>query len=231
MQVDTASILRILAHELRAPAGVAQGYIRMALEGRLPDPAEQRQILEHARDAIGRIGALGREASDVAYWMERSTASSQWRTLTVRTLLSTTTDRLGQDRVDVVLPPLDEALVVRTFDDIALTTALSSLVGAAAREAPGTRPTLKGAFHDGVDSGASHHLDVALGPADSLADLFLGPSAAGAGSVSLERGGLGLSLVIGMLVLDAHGVVVWTKHDQRGTLGVRFPIERTGHAS
>jgi two-component system OmpR family sensor kinase len=222
MHVDTAPMLRILAHELRTPAGVAQGYIRMVLEGRLTDPAEQRRALEHTHDAISRMSALGREASEVASWIERSTAL-RWRTVNLQALLTTMLPRLAEHDVDASVPSLDASLVIRACDESALTTALTSLIMAVTREAPGARLTL-------AAQPSSSCVDLALGRSNMILDLLHGPSAAGAAPLSLERGGLGLSLVIAVLVLDAHGAAVWTINDQRAALGIRLPVE-TGQSS
>lgn len=222
MRVDTASVLRILAHELRTPAGVAQGYIRMVLEGRLPDPAEHRRALEHTHDAIGRLSVLGRQASEVAAWMDRS-AAPRWRRLDLRALLDTVLAGLGADRVDISLTALDASVAIRTCDETALRTALTSVIAAVTREAPAARLTLS------VGT-ASDRVVLALGPPPTIPDLLQGPAAPGAASLPLERGGLGLSLVIAMFVLDAHGAAVWTIGDERAALGISLPVE-TGQAS
>src|SRR5687768_14647504 len=39
MPVDTGHVLHVLAHELRTPTGIAQGYARLLLDDRLTDPA------------------------------------------------------------------------------------------------------------------------------------------------------------------------------------------------
>lgn len=241
MHVDTASILRILAHELRSPAGVAQGYIRMALDGRLPDAATQRDALEHARDAVGRVAALSREASDVASWLERSFAGSfPWFALDGRTLLTEMLNGVGGDRVDASHAVLHTSVPIRTRDASALTTALVSFARAVVREAPGTQLTLQvarsdAAGADGTRASASSassaaHLDIALAPASLVPSLLRGPSAADAAAFPLERGGFGLSLVMAALVLDAHGATIWTQYDQRAALAVRLPVDE-GHAS
>lgn len=223
MRVDTASVLRVLAHELRSPAGVAQGYVKMALDGRLPNPADYRRALEQTRYAIERMSALGREASEIASWLERDAAPA-WRLVNLKMLLDTALER---DRgVDVSLADLDPAALVSTSDEAALTKALTSVLAAVAREAPGTRLTLTAKSY--IESSA--HIDFALGAPQVIPQLLSGPSAPGAGEIPLERGGLGLSLVMAVLVLGTHGVAVWTIQDQRAALGLRFPVE-TGQQS
>jgi hypothetical protein len=41
---------------------------------------------------------------------------------------------------------------------------------------------------------------------------------------NLEGGGLGLHLILGAVVLDAHGASLWASQDVRGVTGVRIPV-------
>lgn len=218
MQVDTASVLRILAHELRSPAGVAQGYVKMVLDGRLSNAADQQRALEQTRDALVRIGALSREASDVASWLERS-SSTPWRTVPLRGLVETIVDRIGRDRLDASVDALDGSVVVQTLDESTLTMALTAMVSATVRERPQAVTSL--AVHL---PGAASQARLAIGPASDTTDLLAGPSASENGPIPLERGGLGLSLVLAVLVVEAHQGTVWTCRNRRDALGISLPI-------
>jgi hypothetical protein len=199
---------------------VAQGYLKMVLDGRLPGAAEQQRALEHTRDAVGRIGALSREASDLASWLERpESPRALWRALSARSLLDAALARAGQDAVDTSLLSLDSAVTIRTCDEAALTTALVSLIVATIREAPQTRLSLCASVSDGA------HVDFVVGAPESTPALLQGPSAPDAAGIALERGGLGLSLVMTLLVLDTHGATVWTTRAQRAAAAVRLPLE------
>jgi signal transduction histidine kinase len=232
MRVDTASMLRILAHELRSPAGVAQGYIKMVLDGALPNPADQRRALEQTRQAIERMSAIGREASEVAAWLE-CPAKSAFRTVSLRQLLDPFLER-HDTGLDVSLDGLDDSALVSTSDEAVLAKALTSLVSAIVRESPRTRLTLTASAKVTGSQPSAHesndYIDLAVGPPHAIPEVFLGPSASIAGQIPLERGGLGLSLVMAVLVLDAHGIAVWTINNQRAVLGVRFPV-KTGQDS
>jgi len=220
MSVDTASVLRILAHELRSPAGVAQGYVKMALEGRLPSADDQRRALEQTLRAIERMSALGREASEIAAWLERQT-SAGWRGVRIRSLIDAALEHHGT--IERSLGDLEDSAVINTSNEGALTKALGSLVAAIVREAPGTQLALTSRAPDAAADG----IYIALGAPQLVPDLLSGPSAPGAGPVPLERGGLGLSLVMAVLVLQTHGIAAWTLHDQRAALGLKFPSEAT----
>lgn len=227
MQADTASILRVLAHELRSPAGVAQGYLKMVLDGRLSEPADRQHGLEQARDAMGRIGALSREASDVAAWLERpQTPTADWPTVGVATLLGGMLARVDATRLDPVLDEVGATAVVRTCDDAVLSMALASLTSATIREAPQSRLTVRATLAGAPE----RYLDLVVATPEMLPAVANGPLAADAVDLPLERGGLGLSLIMALLVLDSHGARVWTVGNQRATLGVRLSVEQ-GSAS
>lgn len=224
MSVDTASILRILAHELRSPAGVAQGYVRMTLDGRLASPVDQRRALEHTRDAIGRISAISREASEVASLIERPTTGPQ-QIAALHPLLQTVLERIGPERLDIELDALPHAATTPTRDEEALTTALTALVTAVLRESPSVRLTLWAAPTDAPERSVT----IALGAPAILPDLVQGPTVPGAGPIPLERGGLGLSLVLAVLVLEQHAAHAWTLNDQRAAVGLRLPLDAGLH--
>ncbi len=52
------SVLRTLVHDVRSPLGVADGYIRLLLGGKLTNPEDQQRALTATRDALVRISAL-----------------------------------------------------------------------------------------------------------------------------------------------------------------------------
>src|SRR5687768_1762799 len=72
MPVEISEILRVLAHELRTPVGVAQGYVRMLLEDRLADVVDQRRALEQTNRALARVAELSQEESTLAAWFDES---------------------------------------------------------------------------------------------------------------------------------------------------------------
>lgn len=52
------SVLRTLVHDVRSPLGVADGYIRLLLGGKLTAAEDQQRALSAALDALTRISAL-----------------------------------------------------------------------------------------------------------------------------------------------------------------------------
>src|SRR5690606_27057268 len=69
MAVPWPKVCGILAHELRAPLGVLQGYIRLLERQRLDDDPE-RPMLQAMLEATGRITTIARQASDLGTWLQ-----------------------------------------------------------------------------------------------------------------------------------------------------------------
>ncbi|MFN2445757.1 MAG: hypothetical protein ABR606_09285 [Vicinamibacterales bacterium] len=219
MRVDTALALRVLAHELRSPAGVAQGYIRMLLEGRLPDGDGQRRALEQIRDVLGRIGQLSGQASETAAWLERLDGTGVQH-VAARALVD---DALAEAQQSHTLETTCEAAVetasLGTTDRRALAAAIGAFVGATARERPG-QPTR---VRVGTTSSPAL-LEILAGSGEGVLALAAGPLDPGATPLVVERGGLGLALVTAALVLDSHGATTWSIDGQRGACGIRLPL-------
>ena len=222
MPVDISDVLHVLAHELRTPTGIAQGYVRMLLEERLTDPRDRQRALEATRSAVSRISELTQETSKLANWLEADHTAMQ--SIDAAAFVQRVVDAA---RVD---PPLvtkcdiqpDEA-VVSTPDTGALVDAVVALVRATARELRRQPCALLVARLD------RRMMEVLIAPDDQLSALAAGPHAPSAGPIALERGGVGLSLVMAAAVFAAHDVAPWTVDRRRTAIGIRLPIEERAH--
>lgn len=59
---ETERVLRVLIHDARTPIGVAQGYLRLLREQRLPTDEERDRAMTRTMDALGRLAKLCDEA-------------------------------------------------------------------------------------------------------------------------------------------------------------------------
>jgi K+-sensing histidine kinase KdpD len=217
MHVDIAKVLHVLAHEIRTPSGIAQGYLRMLLEDRLTEPADRRRALEQAQKALARVSELTAESSHLANWLETERSAAAW--IAAAALIERVAEGAALEpapRVRVEVPPGAHVL---TADADALVTALVSVVKATARELRNQACTIAARSHE------NRIMDILIGPAEQLPTLAGGPEAAGAGPLALERGGLGLSFVSAAVVLEAHGAIGWTANSSRTTVGIRLRME------
>jgi signal transduction histidine kinase len=65
--------LQVLIHDIRTPVGVAQGYLRLLREDRLPTPDDRQRAISQAQQALDRVSQL---CSDAAVLADDSTAAA-----------------------------------------------------------------------------------------------------------------------------------------------------------
>src|SRR5215210_6914571 len=53
-----AQVLNTVAHEIRTPLAVSQGYLKLYIDGRLTTPDDQQSALKKTRDALGVLATL-----------------------------------------------------------------------------------------------------------------------------------------------------------------------------
>ena len=216
MSVDINDVLHVLAHELRTPVGIAHGYVRLLLEERLTQETDRRRALEQMQKALGRLSDLSHESTALASWYEQDHTAPQ--PIAARALMEHLADATYDFPVTVETGEIPERTTVRTTDPDSLRRALTGIVRATARELRGTTCDVVGRVVNGT-------FEILAGPEELLDALRDGPTAAAAGPVALERGGLGLALVHAAIVLDAHGAERWTMNGSRQTVGLRLPVE------
>ena len=66
MPPDLAQVLNTLAHEIRTPLAVSQGYLKLYLDGRLTDADDQRRAFQQTREALGTLATLCNEMGKVS---------------------------------------------------------------------------------------------------------------------------------------------------------------------
>ncbi len=226
-QIDLVELLHLLGHELRSPAGVLIGYLRMLQEGRFGDEADRLRTYDKMRAATGRLSGLGEAVSQLASWIEpreRVAVPADARDLIDRSVAAAQAQfsRPFDRRLDV--PP--GTAHIAALDSQALADAIAAVMVATARElgeeSVGVRALVRADHAPSVDIviGSQARLDGGVAPLSSEH----------AESFSTRRGGMGLSLVLAIAVLDAHAAHVWTPAGTRSLAGLRLPV-MTNHAS
>jgi signal transduction histidine kinase len=195
---DWPSLLSLAAHELRTPATVVSGYIKMLLQGHGGDLSEvQRQALTSADQSCTRLVELMAEMSDLARF-ERGALELSRDRVTVVDLLGA----LARDYVppagyggQCVVTPVAAGLAV-TVDRARATRALAALTTLVIREA--TPPATVA-----VSARRVGHEVMLL-----VSDGAIVPELDGAGSLQPMdelKGGLGLSIPLAVHVFGAAG--------------------------
>jgi hypothetical protein len=199
MRVESSRIFSIVAHELRSPLGVIQGYIRM-LRMRHGDDEQDAKMLTAMLDATARIAAVARQASELALWEEGQDSGAG-----VRVPLGDLVGRVAAGQLPrplvATVPEGMAARPVTTPNVEALAAAITAIAVAVVRNTPQDPVGLRAS-----DDGGGGLLLI-LGKESRL------PSGRDVGEVGdaarlLEAGGQGLSLVLAALVLNRHGIGV-----------------------
>jgi K+-sensing histidine kinase KdpD len=214
MSVELPDLLSVLAHELRSPLSVLQGYIRLLQRDR-PAGDPETSMLTSMLDSTGRLAAIGRQASDLAVFL-KSPAGAE-RHVTVGALLAEITKRAPAGVTVVPCRDIAADAAIATPSDELLASAIVALTDLVKRDSGGKAAVVTACVSDvGVR--------FAIAPGTEPDRATIDPADRGTG-LALDRGGLGLSLVVASYVLDAHGAHV-TAHDG-GRVAVQLPVERT----
>jgi signal transduction histidine kinase len=214
--------LSLIAHELRSPASVVSGYLRMLLQGDLSGLTDhQRRMLEQAGVGCGRVLRLIQELGDLA----ALESSDPVRALGVPVF--TLCDEAIELAADTARPnPIftcadaDRAALV-DGDAGWLKRAFGALFAATAREHGSEQLQCYGFVNS--DS-ACRKAVIAFGPPGLEAkreDIVKNRNA-----FDRWRGGTGLSLPIACRIIEAHGGGVWASGsaDSRGTCVWALPV-------
>jgi signal transduction histidine kinase len=213
MSVELPDLLSVLAHELRSPLSVLQGYIRLLQRDRGANDPET-SMLTSMLDATGRLATIGRHASDLAVFLKSPAPAGHG--VSVDALLAEIAKRVSAGVTMTPHDGLHEAVTLSTSHTELLAGAISALTDLVMRDS-GQKTAVIASSR--VDDGVR----LTIAPGAETANAAVDPSDAGT-CVAFDRGGLGLSLVVASYVLQAHGART-TAHGG-GRVVVHLPVER-----
>jgi signal transduction histidine kinase len=213
MPLNLAQVLNTLAHEIRTPLAVSQGYLKLYLDGRLTNVDDTRRAFEQTRQALGTLATLCVDMGKVSTLSEGAKHGISER-VSARDFVKSIQ---AQDEIDGAAWSGDagtRAIETTNARDLAQAVAIVSKAAFdEAREAPRA-----------VRTDAGEGLIVLAGANDALAALEAGPGAPNALPVDFAKGGKGLKLIWAAFVLDKHHVQTWTVADHRASVGFRIPL-------
>jgi hypothetical protein len=218
MQPNLAQVLNTLAHEIRTPLAVSQGYLKLYLDGRLTDVDDTRRAFEQTRQALGALATLCVDMGKVSTLSESAAQGIPERVSAADfvTGLRAQSEINGAAWADDAGARAAALRMIETANHRDLVQAVAIVSKAAfdeAREAP-----------HAVRTEAGNALIVLAGANDSLAALQSGPGAPTARPVDFVKGGKGLKLIWAAFVLDKHRVQTWTDANHRASVGFSIPL-------
>ena len=224
MQLNLAQVLNTIAHEIRTPLAVSQGYLKLYLDGRLTNADDQQRAFQQTRDALGTLATLCNDMSKVSALSETPSPGLLERVPAPQLIA----ELKGTHEVEGVEWSGDTNTPVSVASNGAadLVRAIAIVAKAAfddARDQPRVVRVVSGPAHRSRGEGGSE-LTMLAGTPDALPALAAGPDAAAARHVNFVRGGKGLRLIWAAFVLQQHRVHTWTHQDHRASVGFRFPV-------
>lgn len=213
MQPNLAQVLNTLAHEIRTPLAVSQGYLKLYLDGRLTNVDDTRKAFEQTRQALGALATLCVDMGKVSALAESGAQGIPER---VAAEDFVTSIRAHSEVEGAAWSGAAGTSVIETSHRRDLAHAVAIVAKAAFDEARDKPHSIR------IESGDA--LTMIAGANDSLDALQAGPGSPGAKPVDFVKGGKGLKLIWAAFVLDRHQVETWTTADYRASVGFRFPL-------
>ena len=213
MQPNLAQVLNTLAHEIRTPLAVSQGYLKLFLDGRLTNADDTRRAMEQTRQALGTLATLCVDMGKVSALAEKPVSG-----------------------VPATIAGADFIATLRSHDEVKGAAwdgdaGSGSIVTSNHRElAEAVAIATKAAFDEHREAPhalrvtGGHDLQIVAGTSDTLPLLQEGPAAPDARAVDFVKGGKGLKLIWAAFVLDRHNVQTWSDSRHRASVGFRIPL-------
>lgn len=198
----------VLAHELRSPLSVLQGYIRLLQRNRDTGHPEAA-MLDAMLDATGRLTAIARQASDLGSWLGGSN-SQAFETVSLDRVLDEVDKRREPAGLTIIRAADATAPDIRA-DVTALAGAIIALAEWLGRET-GSPVEVSTA-----PAGADASVGVRLRACPPDAGMVRAPTR----GIVFDAGGAGLALIAASHILDAHEAAV-SLADPSGVVDVRF---------
>jgi len=220
---EERELLRLIAHELRSPASVVAGYLRLLLKEDSGSSDRARQMTEAADRSCARVLALVRELSDLASLSGGNGAVEHLGVPLFSLCAEIVADSAtGQQAAPTFSCALEDQETLVSGEAAKLKQALTSLLYATQRER-GTRPLSLYGF-------------VSREPAMPEAVVAFGdPGGIEAAEVLSRRehafdrwrGGVGLSMPIAFRIVESCGGHLWSlSHLSRAACALSLPVWR-----
>lgn len=215
-ETDDLKALNLLVHDLRAPLSVAQGFLRLLLQGRLVSDAERERAIQKTMEALGRIDRLCEDAA--AYASEEGPAAARFASEAQLEVFVAEVDAVCQARCagsvtfDITRPPLVGRIRGVQLDRVAQSMAVILCAVRRSDRSASVRVSVRREQSEVwflLGSG-SDALALAIDPPESF---------------DPWSGGHGLALPVACRAVRRAGGRIWTSARARGAVGIALPEE------
>jgi hypothetical protein len=198
--------LHVLIHDIRTPLGVAQGYLRLIREGRLPNAEDREKAFNQTQQALDLVSRL---CLDAAALVDQPAPAVTSVAVPASRFAGRVRARLEHEPVDVAAADAaDRGSVAVPGDADRLADAVVRVLLSTERDRSGRHPA------------------VAMGASDTELWFTSGPDGrALSGDVLDPWRGPGLTLPLACRTITDAGGRVWSTGPGRAGAGVAFPLE------
>jgi len=209
-------LLSLAAHELKTPASVVAGYLRMLLRDTTePLTPRQRHMIEEAEKSCARIVAVAQESSLIAK-LDESLVKLAHHSLDLGALVRDVAEHVheAKDR-GVHLSLRGDLGAARMIGDATrLREAFHAIFRAIVREKAGPTTVVADQRRERID-GRSYAV-VVVADENSVQQSYARPRGT-FNEYSSRRGGLGLALPVARRVFEGHAGYIWAPAPEVGT--------------
>ena len=216
---DECELLALIAHELRSPAAVVAGYLRLLRQQEsIPEPS--RKMIEEADRSCARLLHLVKELSDLADLTGRAPVScAPVPVFTLWDEVVKAASSNGKTSATLIFAPDDQRASVKG-DAGRLKQAFAALLAAMLRERGAEPPEIHG-FVSREGDGPSAVIALGDPGITSRRDVLVDRPE----PFDRWRGGTGLSLPIACRIVEACGGRIWSlPQNSRGACALSLPV-------
>jgi two-component system sensor histidine kinase KdpD len=207
---DYPQLISLAVHELRTPAGIVGGYLRMLLRDSDPPVSDrQRKMLEEAEKSYGRLVAMIADLSEISK-LDAGLLAPKRLPVDVFSLVRDVAGDVHEasERGVRLAVRGDDAGAVITGDSDRLRSAFQAIFRAVLREQPGPCTVVVDRRVDAPDGQAFAVIVTAV--EERVSTLAVDTGSDTRSQFDEKRGGLGLTLPLAKRVIEALGGEIWS---------------------